>query len=164
MQNGVCNLYLLPVCTTQHTAAFTNAVSTLAEKPAAATFVDTASDFRPSMKQKGVASSWGMWTGWFRQEKAGTYTFLCKRKHGTSSNIDDPTMYSIWINGVKCVDAGRGQESFDIELKAGFNAVKIIAESPSKFDHPLSISYKKKGSVMEPLPFGPENLFCEVTD
>ena len=159
---AVCNLYLLKVYGANNIAGFTNIVSTLAAQPAAATFVDSDSNFNPSRKLDGVASSWGMWTGWLKQDKAGVYTFLCRRSYHLSASSDNyETHYSIWINGQKCVDAGCGQTSFDVELKAGFNSVKIIAESPSRFSFPLTVTYKNKGSVKDPLPFSPEILFYD---
>lgn len=165
VEGAVCNLYLLNAYNTDHKKEFIETANSLASQPAAATFVDSASDFKPSKKKEGVASSWGMWTGWLKQEKAGTYTFLCKRSFGSATWHDNnATMYSIWINGQKCVEAGAGQTSFNVELNAGFNSVKIVAEGYSNHDFPLSITYKKVGSVKDPVSFGPENLFHDDED
>jgi len=70
--------------------------------------------------------------------------------------------YSIWINGQKALVNVIGQNSVDVELAGGFNSVKIIVHDDSsdrRFPHPLTITYKKKGSVKDPIPFGPENMF-----
>lgn len=158
VQGAICNLYLIDTIRSAQKKDFNDMANSIASKPAAATFVDTASDFKSSKKKDGVASSWGMWTGWMKVEKAGTYTFLCKRKFSDIS-YENPTMYSIWINGQKCIEAGCGQESFNVELRAGFNDIKIVAECPSLNDYPLAISYKKAGSVKEPISFGPENMY-----
>ncbi len=162
---AVCNLYLLDVYNSEHVKEFKEIANSLASQPAAATFVDSASDFKPTQKKEGVASSWGMWKGWLKQEKAGTYTFLCKRSFSSATYGDsNPTMYTIWINGQKCIDAGTGQQSFNVELKAGFNSVMIVSEGYSKYSFPLSITYKKAGSVKEPIPFGPENMYYDDED
>ena len=156
-QGAVCNLYLLDVH--EDDKGFSETAATLATKPAAATFVDTASDFKPVEKRNDVKTSWGMWDGWFKQEKAGTYTFTCKRYDRKDCR------YSIWINGQQCAKAWYGQGSFDVELSAGFNSVKIVAEGYTNYKSaPLTISYKKKGSVKEPVSFGPESMFYDDDD
>ncbi|MBR6021412.1 MAG: hypothetical protein IK066_03220 [Kiritimatiellae bacterium] len=160
VQGAVCNLYLLDVWNSQHTKEFTETANSLPSQPAVATFVDMASEFKPSKKMSDVASSWGMWTGWLKQEKAGTYTFLCRRAYGSSTGYsDNHTWYSIWINGEKCIGAGAGQEAFNVDLSAGFNSVKIVAESYSNADFPLTITYKKAGGLKEPVAFGPGDMF-----
>ena len=156
---AVCNLYLID--TTYKRAAFTNVTETLAQAPAAATFVDDAETFRPSKKVQGVHSSWGMWTGWMKAPAAGTYTFLCQRDYSDSSSPGNGTLYSVWVNGELKLEAVGGQHSFDAELGAGFNAVTIIAESYSHSDYPLALSFKRKGSVKEPIPLRPADMFYE---
>ena len=152
---AVCNLYKLPYW--GGLERFIEISSTLANQPAVATFVDSASDFLPYKKKDNVESNIGMWTGWLKQEKAGTYTFLCQQLNNGSSNI-----YLIWINGKKCVEGGVGQTSFNVDLDAGFNSVKIIAGNAGHSGkNPLSITYKKAGSLKEPVSFGPENMFYE---
>ncbi len=153
-QGAVCNLYLLGVH--DNDKGFSETAATLASEPAAATFVDTASDFKPVGKRNDVKSSWGMWDGWVKQEKAGTYTFTCKRDDRQDCR------YAIWINGKQYAKAWYGQGSFDVELSAGFNSVKIIAEGYTNYSSaPLTISYKKKGSVKEPVSLGPENMYYD---
>lgn len=153
VQGAVCNLYLLPETGDSKKSA--EITASLAEKPAAATFVDSASEFKAKKKKNDVASNWGMWTGWLKQEKAGTYTFTCSMRQSYQSNT-----YSIWINGQKALANVAGQNSFDVDLVAGFNSVKIVVHDDDNYDpHPLTINYKKKGSVKEPISFGPENMY-----
>ena len=40
----------------------------------------------------------------------------------------------------------------------------IVSEGYSKYSFPLSITYKKAGSVKEPIPFGPENMYYDDED
>lgn len=160
VEGAVCNLYLRDLA--KDAKSFNEMASSLASAPAAATFVDTASDFKDSQKKEGISSNIGMWTGWLKQEKAGTYTFLCKRGW---YNDNEYYRYSIWINGTKCVEAATGQTSFNVELNAGFNSVKIVVGN-RYYDtpRPLSITYKKAGSVKDPVSFGPENMFHDDED
>lgn len=156
VEGAVCNLYLTNVGTSE-AKAFSELAASLPRLPAAATFVDAAGDFKDVDKMNGVASDVGMWTGWIRQEKAGTYTFLCKRRADYSW-----LRYSIWINGQKCVEAMVGQSSFNVDLNAGFNSIKIVTAGDSDYDpRPLAISYKKAGSVKDPLPFGPGDMWYD---
>lgn len=155
VQGAVCNLYFLDW--ERNEKSFNDIASSLANKAAAATFVDIASEFAASKKKEGTQSNFGMWTGWLKQEKAGTYTFTCKQIDSYSNRL-----YSIWVNGQQYAKAWAGQGSFDVELNAGFNSVKIISVVwPSSEKIPLTISYKKKGSVKDPVSFGPENMFYD---
>ena len=153
-QGAVCNLYLFG--TTNNEKAFNDISSALASQPAAATFADTAAEFKPSNNKNGIFSHWGMWTGWIKQEKAGTYTFTCNGYGGYGHEYH---RYSIWINGQKCVTAVFGQVAFNVELSAGFNSIKVIVESDE--GRSLNLTYKKAGSLKDPVPFGPENMFYD---
>jgi hypothetical protein len=129
----------------------------LAETPVLATFVDTAGDFNDTEKLEHIDSHVGRWTGWLQQAKSGTYTFVCTRG---DSGIPECIRYSIWINGEKSVEAGYGQTSFNVELNAGFNAVEIITGVfDNEWSFPLTITCKKAGSLQEPAPFGPGDMF-----
>lgn len=160
VQGAVCNLYLMNIDNNDNNPkSFIELCASLAKAPAAATFVDTASEFVEAEKREGVKASVGMWTGWLRQEKAGTYTFLCQR--GRYNNWGG-YRYSIWINDQKCIEATYGQGSFNVELNAGFNSIKIVTES-YYYDvpRPLTITYKKAGSVKDPMSFGPGDMFYD---
>ena len=157
VQGAVCNLYLLDL--PQDEKVYKEMSASLARQPAAATFADSAADFRPSKKQNGITSSWGMWTGWLKIEKAGTYTFLCRRGSYRDSGWD--ARYSIWINGVKCLESAVHQSSFNVDLNAGFNSVKIIADSYDDENYPLTITYKKAGGLKDPVSFGPSDMFYD---
>ena len=152
-QGAVCNLYWTDWSGCK---GFIELTGKLATMPAAATFVDNVGDF--VNKKDGVSSNLGMWTGWLKQEKAGTYTFLCKQDYNQYNNYH---YYSIWINGNKCVEGGRGQVSFNVDLSAGFNSVKIVAAFGGGNKSPLTLTYKKAGSLKEPVSFGPENMYYD---
>ena len=138
---------------------FIEMCASLETSPAAATFVDKASEFVEAKKRDGIKASVGSWTGWLRQEQAGTYTFLCQR--GFTHSMGG-YRYSIWINGQKCIEANYGQSSFNVELDAGFNSVKVVTESYYyDVQKPLTITYKKAGSVKDPVSFGPADMWYD---
>jgi hypothetical protein len=160
LPGAVCNLYLIDP-PNNGSKTFNEIAASLPSQPAAATFVDAAAEFKPSMKKENIASQFGMWTGWFKQEKAGTYTFTCQRGWYSQGYY----RYSIWINGRKCAEAAEGQYSFNVDLNAGFNSIKIIVGSGNhQRNYPLTITYKKAGSVREPDSFGPENMYYDDED
>ena len=152
---AVCNLYLMNwdgVDECQKIAA------SLASQPAVATFVDSAISFSAFHKKDDYKSNFGMWTGWIKQEKAATYTFVCKQDVCAAWR-----MYWIWINGKKCVHGAIGQTSFNVDMSAGFNSV-IIIDSAFYEESPLIITYKKAGSLKEPEPFGPGDMFHDAEE
>lgn len=163
---AVCNLYWLNLHDLgndySEAKTFIEFTASLPRRPAAATFVDCAGDFKDAKKIDGIDSNVGMWTGWLKQEKAGTYTFLCQR----GVHYTGQCFYSIWVNGEKCLEAVEGQCSFNADLKAGFNSVKIIVWSVqlSYGVTPMSISYKKAGAVKDPISFGPGDMFHDEED
>ncbi len=155
---AVCNLYWLNLGNDYSKAkTFVEFTSALPGRPASATFVDSAGDFKDAKKMDGLDSNVGMWTGWLKQEKAGTYTFLCKR----GDHYTGEYFYSVWVNEQKCLEAVEGQCSFNADLTAGFNSVRIIAWSAnlSYGVKPISIVYKKAGGLKDPVPFGPGDMF-----
>lgn len=130
----------------------TNAES-VSQKPPALTFIDTSADFKPENRKLGINTSWGVWTGWIKSDRAGVYTFL--------SMVRNSTRYSITINGKEYVPYSdrTGQTAFNVELTAGYNSVKIVAHGRNSGG--LSISYKRAGSLKEYVPFGPKDMLCE---
>jgi hypothetical protein len=162
---AVCNLYLLPVYTDETPNSFLELAATLSEQPAHATFADRAMNFKDVAKKDNIDSNVGMWTGWFQVENAGTYTFQCKRG-GVGDRIEG-YRYGIWINGEKCVEGKMKQNTFNVELHSGFNSVRIVLESfyPTRgheeCSYPLSITYKKAGSVKDAVPFGPGDMWYD---
>ena len=154
VKGAVCNLYLLEAVESD-TKKSAEITAILADMPAAATFVDSASEFKAKQKKEGIMSNWGMWTGWLKQETAGTYTFTCSMLQEYHRNT-----YSVWVNGQKCLANVPGQNSFNVNLSAGFNTIKIVVHNdygPSS----LSITYKKAGSVKDPFSFGPESMYYD---
>lgn len=151
LPGAVCNLYAIDYW--DGLKGWKETAATLAQQPAVATFADTASEFFACKKQEDVLSDFGMWTGWLKLEQAGTYTFVCNQAVN-----EDNCFYGIWINGKKCLDEGIGQTAFNVELEAGFNTVTIL-DSAWPEEYPLTITYKKAGSLKEPETFGPGDMF-----
>ena len=83
-------------------------------------------------------------------ERGGTCTFVCN-----GGGIE----HKVWINGQVCASGDR-QHAFNVDLHPGFNFVKIIFHQ-SGGQRNLALTYKRAGSLKEPVPFGPENMFYE---
>lgn len=158
VQGAVCNLYLMNINTGESPKPFIELAASLPHEAAAATFVDVAGEFQDGNKQNGINSNVGMWTGWMKVDRAGTYTFLCRR--GYYNTFSRGYRYSVWVNGQKCLEAQVGQGSFNADLVAGFNQVKIVTENYGTV-YPLAISYKRAGSVQEPEALGPGDMFYD---
>lgn len=160
VQGAVCNLYYKDINDVDWDASktFVEIAASLPRLPAVATFVDTAGDFKETKKKDGLNTDIGMWTGWLKQEKAGTYTFLCRRDTGNRGQF----RYSIWINEQKCVEVVTGQSTFNVDLNAGFNSVKVVTFGDTEYNpRPLSITYKKAASLKDPVSFGPGDMFYD---
>lgn len=123
-------------------------IQSLSEKPAAATFIDTVADFKASDRKQGLHTSLGMWTGYMKIERGATYTFV-------STAPGNGSWYSIWINGKECI-SGWDQHVFNVDLAVGFNLVTIY----TKYG-PLTLTYRRVGSLKEPVAFGPKDMFHE---
>ena len=156
VQGAVCNLYWLNVSDSSESKAYIDFTMDLHRQPAAATFVDTAAEFKNVGKVNNLKSNVGMWTGWLKIERAGTYTFTCKRGQNYSRH-----RYTIWVNGQKYLAAAMGQSSFNVDLDAGFNSIKVIVSSSDTESYPLSITYKRAGSVKDPVSFGPADMWYD---
>jgi hypothetical protein len=167
VQGAVCNMYWMGVQDLDDEAAddaktFTKWTASLPKRPAVATFVDDSMDFACPEKAMDVESDVGVWTGWLRAEQGGTYTFLCDRYCNSGWEGCGWYRYSVWINGQKGLECKYGQRAFNAQLNAGFNAVKIIVWGllhDEDDERPLSITYKKAGSLKEPMTFGPMDMF-----
>lgn len=138
---ALCNLYP----SQNQSGSYESIAEALSQKPSAATFIDTASDFKASGRKQGIDTVWGVWTGWMKIDRAGTYTFIA----------DGGDYYSIRINGKECA-SGNGQEVFNVELNIGFNSVVIY-----KKYNKLTITYRRAGSLKEPVAFGPKDMFYD---
>ena len=93
------------------------------------------------------------WEGFIKCKRAGAYTFLFQKK--AFRQFQDG--YSVRINGRNVIPAAYGEASCDANLKVGWNKIEIVAVFRVK--DPLSVSFKPKGSVAEPRPITPKDLF-----
>ena len=62
------------------------------------------------------------------------------------------------MNGKKFI-SGHGQISAMIDMKAGFNHIKLVAQNADR--HPVSISIKATGSTREPKFVTPKDMFYD---
>lgn len=123
----------------------------------AETTVDTAEAFNTrSSRDRGTS----IWDGFLKSASGGLFTFTFafnERKYWQSC-------FSVWINGRQLtVDDSRvfsghaGAYAFNVNLLPGFNSVRIALEAVDT--DPLSVSYKKSGSLQPPRNIGPGDLW-----
>ena len=98
---------------------------------------------------KDVHISQGVWEGFLK----------CKRSANCTIVLQQPSYngcyYGLFINGKKIV-VGHGQKSVTVDLKAGFNHVKVFTQR-----HPVTISLKATGSTKEPKLLMPKDMFYD---
>ena len=115
------------------------------------TGVDKGEKFGIEISQ-GVNAAAIRWDGFLKCKRATTYTFLFQKKEDYWS-----TGYSVRINGQSVIPAATGEKSCDVNLKVGWNKIEIVCQ----FDYktPLAVSFKPKGSLADPRPLAPKDLF-----
>ncbi len=126
----------------------TSSLAAMQKLPAVSTFVDKGDVFSKAAAAEKAEVHTMMWQGYIKCKRAATYTF-------SLSNRDS---YSFYVNGKKYVDFCFGQESCDVDLKVGWNHVSIVAYFGRK-DNKLTVNYKPKGSLSDPRPIAPKDLF-----
>lgn len=94
------------------------------------------------------------WEGFIKCKRATTYTFLFQKK----VNWTFDNGYSIRINGRAVKPAAFGETTCDAALKVGWNKIEIVCIFNDK-SSPLNISFKPKGSLSDPRPIAPKDLF-----
>ena len=103
---------------------------------------------------KGVNAAAIRWEGFLKCKRATTYTFLFQKKYEYWS-----CGYSVRINGQLVIPAAMGEVSCDVDLKVGWNKVEIVSQF--KYHSPLVVSFKPKGSLSDPRPIAPKDLFYD---
>ena len=104
----------------------------------------------------GVNAGTIRWEGFIKCSMARTYTFLIKRS-GSVTGWNDG--YSVKING-KIVITSWGENSFDADLKVGWNKIEIVCQFDSK-GSALELSARTKGSFVKPTQFSPAMMFYD---
>ncbi|MBQ4481262.1 MAG: hypothetical protein II943_11570 [Victivallales bacterium] len=124
----------------------------LPEKPALKTGVDKSEKFGIEISN-GVEAKSIKWEGFLKCKRAATYTFLFqKRENGLIKSG-----YSVKINGKTVIPADWGESSCDVTLKVGWNKIEIVCQFYD--EAPLNITFRPKGSLAEPRPITPKDLF-----
>ncbi len=138
--------------------------SFLPKAPAVKTGVDASDKFTIDCA-KGVATGAIRWEGFLQCTKARKYTFLVQKN--VCNGFDSEKWqcgYAISVNG-KVYCTGYGQDSFDVDLKIGFNKVEIVTLLPNRWENvknaPLHISVRVKGSINDPIELSPGVFFYD---
>ena len=92
----------------------------------------------------------GVWEGFLKCKRSANCTFLLQQDTYVG------TGYALFVNGKKFI-SGRGQTSGIIDLKAGFNHIKVVTNTKA----PVVISLKATGSTREPKPLTPKDFWYD---
>lgn len=123
----------------------------LPEKTAVKTFADKGDTFSLNLTTDTDATVM-RWDGFIKCKRATTYTFLLNR-----GDLDDwDNGYSMRINN-DLTGTGCGENAIDADLKVGWNRIEIVCQFKDK--SPLTISFSPKGSLSDPRPIAPKDLF-----
>ena len=127
--------------------------SVLPKEAALKTGVDKGEKFSCDIAQ-GTNANVMRWEGFIKCKRKAIYTFVFQK---SSQGLYGVNGYSVRINGQAAIPAGWDDSTCDVELKAGWNKVEIVCHFRS--DSPLVASYKPKGSLSDPRPIAPKDLF-----
>ncbi len=129
---------------------------TLPKLPALKTGVDKSEKFGIEISD-GVRAMAIRWEGYLKCKRAAVYSFLFYKDRSGSSYSNG---YSVKINGKNAIPFAAGQSSCDVDLKVGWNKVEIVCQFDAR--GPLNITFRPKGSLAEPRPIAPKDLFFDL--
>jgi len=125
--------------------------SQLEESPAVKTTVAKGEKFSFDEFGRDVRIVQGVWEGFVKCKRSANCTVLIQQvilgSHGPG--------YALFINGKRFI-GGSGQQSRTINLKAGFNHIKLVVRENS-----VSISLKATESTRAPKPLTPKDMFYD---
>ena len=93
----------------------------------------------------------GVWEGFIKCKRSANCTVLLQQNQFGSYGPG----YALFINGKKFI-SGSAQHSGMIDLKAGFNHIKLVVR-----ENPVSISLKATESTREPKPVTPKDMWYD---
>lgn len=100
---------------------------------------------------KDTQISHGVWEGFLKCKRSATCTIIIKQDnwHGNGCIL--------FVNGKK-VCSGYGQQSVNVEMKAGFNHIKVIVQNK-----PVAMYLSPKDSTKDPKTLSPAIMFHDET-
>jgi len=122
--------------------------TTLASSSAVKTTVVKSEQFSFEPFLKEVKINQGVWEGFLKCKRTAKCTILIKQKSMRGAG------FLLFVNGKK-VMATWEQGAVDVDLKAGFNHIKIITQTRS----PVEVFLGPTGSTNPPKPLSPNMLF-----
>ncbi len=110
-----------------------------------------------------------VWEGFLLSKTAGQFTFTASHssgievhlyyRNGNNIYLEPANQFAIQINGQTL--AGNGNQSFNVNLNAGFNTIKIMANMWTGGTPKFTLAYKPANSTVTPRPITPKLLFHE---
>ena len=151
------NEWALPRQRDKQLALIRESLSTLPRAAAAKTAIDNGDKFSIDCA-KGIDVAAIRWEGFLKCKQTVTCTFALKRPYCRGDELF--AGYVIRVNNA--IRAGFGENSFDVELKAGFNKVELVCvylegcrNCGRVNKEPLDLSIKPKGSLAEAKTLSP---------
>lgn len=131
---------------TQWRKDYLNLPATLDKSAAAKTTVVKTENFSWS-QFKDTAINQGVWEGFLKCKRSATCTILIKQSD------DSGVGCFLFVNGKKVL-SGSGQQSVDVDLKAGFNFIKVVTQRAG-----IAMYLSPKDSTKDPKPVSPAIMF-----
>ena len=132
---------------TQYGDKFQTLKSTLATAAPVKSTVVSSEQFSFEPFRKEVRINQGVWEGFLKCKRTAQCTFLVKQRGGYSGGG-----FLLYVNGKKVIgNGGTGQQSANVNLKAGFNHIEIISQA----QYPVEVFLAPVGSTKPPKQISP---------
>jgi hypothetical protein len=115
------------------------------------TRIDKGTDFACNFSDKNIHRDVMSWEGYIKCKRAGAYTFTVFGAH------DHP--YTLEVNGVSVLSCVKHQKNTTVNLNVGWNKIALTAQYWCRDEDVYKIMYLPQGSLAEPRPLGPKDMF-----
>ena len=129
---------------------FKDVASVLANATPVKTTVVTTDKFSFEGFLNNLKIEQGVWEGFLKCKRSAKCTILVKQKNVYGSG------FQLYVNG-KWVAGGFDQRSGDVDMKPGFNHIKIISQKKA----PVEVFLSPSGSTKEPKALSPAMMFYD---
>ena len=140
---------------TQYNDKFQTLKSTLATAAPVKSTVVSSEQFSFETFLEEVRINQGVWEGFLNCKRTAQCTFLAKQEGDYSGGG-----FLLYVNGKKVIgNSGTGQQSANVNLKAGFNHIEIISQA----QNPVEVFLSPVGSTKPPKQLSPaiSNMFYD---
>ena len=100
----------------------------------------------------------GVWEGFLKCNRSANCTLVISQRYDRHSGSFSSSGYVLFVNGKKVACAG-GEHPLSVDMKAGYNHIKLIAQNAN--NAPVFMSLKQTGSTAEPKPMTPKDFWYD---